>query len=125
MYAIAQVIYGIPLDIDFDNYYSDIENEFHESGQDYERLLENHFENCTPGFLSYYSGSSINIPRAFGVQIDKFNGYQTVKVSKLKLVATQEVKQEYEQMLESLDIQTQREIKTFGDPHIFLLWSTS
>lgn len=125
MYTIAQVIYGIPLDIDFDYYYSEVEEEAEDSDQEYVRLLENHFENDTEGFLRYYSGSSENSPRAFGIEIDEFDECKTVKVSELNLVASEEVKKKYQELFNALDEDTQEELKAFGEPEVFFLWSTS
>lgn len=119
MYAIANVIYGIPLEIEFKYYYSDVKND-----ENHVRVLENHFKNQTPGFLQYYSGGGPT-PLAFGVEIDRFDECYNVKVSELNLIPSEEVKQKYQEMFEELDIDTQQELKTFGEPEVIFLWSTS
>lgn len=125
MYAIANVIYGFPVEIDFDFYYEDDEN----YDEDSPRILEECFENEEKGFLEYYSGSSENSPKAFGITISRFDECTPVKISNLNLVATLDIKNQYNEAYESLNEEVKNELKSFqedfGEPQVFILWSSS
>jgi hypothetical protein len=111
-YAIGQVIYGIPLPYDDEELPID-------------HPLREAIEGEHDGFLSYYSGSGDN-PAAFGVQLDCFDeACFSIDISELRLEPTAAQQREYARLWEHVDIELQAELKKFGNPRTFILWSTS
>jgi hypothetical protein len=114
MYAIAQVIYGIPLN---DN------NGIVEQSEKLEYAIEDH----DPGFLTFYSGHGEAIPSAFGIAVDEFDeACHHVDLSKLRLVPMQTDQDAFQELWDQLDEELKTEITTkYGTPRMFFLWSTS
>jgi hypothetical protein len=126
MYAIFKLIYGFPLNLNFDNYYENLEDNLQNDKQ-VDRTLEKMFENSLPGFLSYYSLNAENTPRAFGIKIDSFDEGDIVKVSDINLVPSEEVKQQYQELFNNLNPMIQSELTNlseFKEPTVFFLWSS-
>lgn len=111
-YAIARVIYGIPVDLDFEELPED-------------HILREAVEEEYDGFLSYYSGSA-DTPAAFGVEIDCFDeACFSIDISDLRLEPTEAQLRDYARLWEHLELEVKVELKRFGNPRAFILWSTS
>lgn len=124
MYTIANVIYGVPVEIDFDQYYRPVEKDL-KAGETYEREFANCFENGQEGFLHYYSGSADMPPMAFGIELCRFDECETVDVAQLILKANEEIINEYNDNFSKQTEHVQAQLKQFGNPKVFILWSTS
>lgn len=79
MYSITNIMYGIPIEVhSFDDFYSEVEAELKE-GESYPRALEKLFcAECfdlepKEGVLRYYHGGADVEPRAFGIEIGRFD----------------------------------------------------
>lgn len=107
MYAIAQVIYGIPLESP-------------------DLILEESLAGEEPGFLEYYSGSG-DTPAAFGVEIDSFDECcHHIFVRDLKLTPTAQQEAEYRDLWDQQPQEIQEALcKIAAEPEVFILWSTS
>jgi hypothetical protein len=111
-YAIGNIIYGIPLDLDEEDLPED-------------HILREAVDGEYDGFLSYYSGSG-DIPAAFGVEIDSFDECCfSIDISSLRLAPTDAQLRQYERLLEHVDQEVKAELEKFGEPRTFILWSTS
>lgn len=115
MYAIVNVVYGVPLHsvLGLDDSWS----------EELEELIESQEE----GFLTPYSGSGDEMPAAFGVSIGEFDeACHHVELSKLRLKPTNTEDEEFTKLWERLEPVIQKEITDkFGEPRVFFLWSTS
>jgi hypothetical protein len=115
MYAIAQVIYGIPLNSN--NYFED-----NRQSADLDLALEN----ADPGFLRYYSGGADVPPSAFGIELSSFDeACHHVDLSSLVLEPTDAQHSEFAHLLEALEPALREEVLSYGEPRVFFLWSTS
>lgn len=115
-YAIAQVIYGVPL--------SDGDAMSEELGE----ILEN--EGCSEseqaGFHSFYSGGSPVTPAAFGVRLDEFDeACYSIDLDTLKLAPTNEQLALFNSAWASLEENVRKALEPMGEPRVFILWSTS
>ena len=120
--------YGVPITVDFDEYYEAKEEEFLDEnpGGEYIKELENAFEHDQDGFLTYYSGNGDVTPKAFGVYISEFNEcFYSLDVSQLKLTPTPEMIAQYNKNYAALSQDLKDEIDSFGKPRAFILWTTS
>lgn len=132
MYAIVNIIYGVPL-----------------MGRETRKRTTRGIEVDEPlclevardypsdkGFISYYSGNADETPMAFGIDLDSFDeasgGFNNL--SSLKIEPTPEQKEEYQRLFDNLkqmeadDEELKgiiEEIQKRGDPRVFFLWSTS
>lgn len=134
-YAIANVIYGIP--ITKENFFDKLENlKMHQIPKSF---LEEHFndleglsmedvatvfgENGSP-FTSKYSGSADETPMWFGLELDSFDETANVRISDLQLepslVQALEVKVKFEELPEFI-----REILKDDKIDVHIVWSTS
>ena len=115
MYAIANVIYGIPLMI---------ENGDEESMSDefFEALDEDE-----GGFMTFYSGSGDFIPRAFGVMLDQLDECcHHIFLDEVALAPTADQEAEYQALWARHSPETQAQLLAHGaEPRVFILWSTS
>lgn len=119
MYAIGQIIYGVPL----------CSNDFHAQhpATDENNPISEAVDNEEAGFLAYYSGSAEVSPYAFGVELGQFDECCSyVSVRNLPLQPTQEQRDQYQALYD----QQPQEIKAVLDcivqePEVFILWSTS
>jgi hypothetical protein len=117
---VGRVIYGIPIKVDFDDYYSDEDDSF----KDEDKLLEIAFLSKDKGFLSFKNIESDYTPRAFGVFINNIlvNDFSF----DIKNYKTEEVIEKFSELWKSLDNKLKEEIVlNFGKPKIFILWSDS
>lgn len=116
MYAIGQIIYGLPL----------VANEDEDSPQErFEILAEACQEECD-GFLSYYSGASDESPAAFGVELGQFDECCAyIEAASLPLVPTPEQVAEYARLLDAQEPEVRKALENLGAPRVFFLWSTS
>lgn len=113
MYAIATVFYGVPLNSN--------EAEIPKSS-----LLEEAIEEEQDGFTQLYSGGSNCVPSAFGVQLSEFDECcHHIDISTLQLSPTAEQVTEYKRLYEALEPELQKELEVYGEPRVFILWSTS
>jgi hypothetical protein len=112
-YAIAKVIFGIPLGVD-------------ETNLILIELIEEAVANNDRGFLSYYSASG-DEPRAFGVEIDTFDECcSSVDVSSIRWTPTESQRREFYQLWEHVDDEFKILIeKECGYPRSIILWTTS
>ena len=120
MYAIAEIVYGIPLNT----------NKGSEKwSEELELALDNEeFD----GLMTFYSGGDCP-PAMFGVVLGEFDeACHHVDLDSLKLKPTTEDIMEYHRMFEALPETLQQEIvmkygkpKGCGEPWVFFLWSTS
>ena len=110
-HAIAQIIYGVPLQDQKGNIPRSDDLEFEISRQ-------------TPGFLQFYS--NLGVPRAFGVLLGSFPecDYYT-EVTQLSLVPTLAQLQQFDELLAQLPPIVRKEVLMFGLPRVIFLWSTA
>lgn len=112
MYAIANVIYGVPLTR---GYLAELADDMNNEG----------VQDSNDGYLKYYSGNSDYVPAAFGVELCSFDeATDYLEVEKLKLEPTDEDKKEFNRLLLELD-EPFRNIIERETPSVFILWSTS
>ncbi len=114
MYAIANVIYGLPFPPDLPEEVNDRLNEVSE--------IEAELGPC---YLAYYSGSDTQQPRAFGVLLCEFDECQDVNIADLVLVPTQNQIDKFNNEYAKLDPEFKELLKDQGEPRVFILWSTS
>jgi hypothetical protein len=115
-YAIAQVIFGVPLNIDEEN----------------DTVLVDALEefDAQDGFLTYYSGSG-DTPAAFGVELDCFDECcYSIDIANIKLEPSDGQRRKFYELWEHLEPEMRAEIKkasgqTVFVPRTFILWSTS
>lgn len=113
-YAIATIIYGLPL----------VSNDFEDLN--YSEELNEALENDDAGFHRFYSGGSNVDPAAFGVILGEFDeGCAYVDAHRLPLAPTPEQISEYVKLREPLSVALNEELDTYGEPRVFFLWSTS
>jgi len=114
-YAIAQVIYGLPL------------NTNRSDDEPWSEELEDQLDEGKNGFLKYYSANSDVIPAAFGIELCEFDeGCDHVDISDLKLEPTEDQKSKYQELLEMLPDDLLKEVtKRYSVPRTFILWSSS
>ena len=118
MFAISEVIYGIPL----------VSND---AIVTYSEELENFIDEewtaeSGVSFLSFYSGSGDQSPAAFGIQLDQFDeGCSYVNISDLTLIPSQEHVSQFKEAFEELSDDLKAELSKFEGPRVFFLWSTS
>lgn len=109
MYAIAQVIYGIPLE---------------KPKGILEDLVD--ADDRDTGFLTYYSGGGDATPAAFGVELDTFDeACFHLEVSKLRLEPTKAQVAKYNRLFKALDPEVQEALQLIGKPRAIILWTTS
>tara|TARA_R110000868_G_scaffold324272_5_gene585169 strand:- start:757 stop:1104 length:348 start_codon:yes stop_codon:yes gene_type:complete len=113
-YAIAHVIYGIPLNSNDDEV---------KKSDELEDLIEDEPE----GMLGYYSGSAPWIPTAFGVELHEFDECNHhIDLDTINLQPTAEQLAQFNTEWANLPAEIKEEIiKSYGLPRVFLLWSTS
>ena len=115
MYAISQVIYGYPLVSN--------DKELDLSEELCELVWSDAEED---GWLHYYSGSATDEPAAFGIEIDEFDeACAYVDTRKLKMTPTQADIDKFNELFDKLEPEIQEELRQFGEPFVFFLWSTS
>lgn len=112
-YAIANLIYGVPL---------------HTNDGSYERpqILEDALENEDYGFLAFYSSSGER-PGAFGIKVDEFDEcchHSELHLAKF-MANGHSHHTEYERLFKQLPKELQDEVRAFGQPRLFILWSSS
>ena len=112
-YAIANLIYGVPL---------------HTNDSVYERpeILSEAIENELEGFITDYSSSG-DTPGAFGIKVDEVNEcnhHSELHLAKFMANGHQH-HVEYERLIKQLPKEVQSELKVFGQPRLFILWSSS
>jgi len=141
MYAIAEVIYGIPLCTStkvknahgMEYLEEDAKRtervELALEGQDLDDedaelpLAESKGE---VGFNSPYSGSSDTLPGSFGVILDAFDeACHHIELSDLCLQPTEEQKAAYQATWNALPEALRADLAVYGEPRVFFLWSTS
>lgn len=110
-YAIVNMIYSVPL-MDTNGERSDDVNDFIEEEPD--------------GVLKFYSGSG-ETPAAFGVNMkcDFDECTHHTELSSIRTLATTEEKATYKNLLADLTPEQQKMLEQFGEPRVFMLWSTS
>ena len=114
MYAIAQVIYGIPLNS------NDNEN------LDPTGVLTEAVEYEESGYLEYYNGGSDVPPRAFGVEISEFDECcHHIPLQDLRLRPTVDHLDQYQKLWNQQSPECQEALKKIGEPQVFILWTTS
>ena len=115
MYAIAQIIYGLPL----------VANDGETSPRDTAAIAQA-IEDEADGFLSYYSGAGDESPAAFGVELGEFDECCAyLNVADLPLLPTAEQKEQYNRILAASTADIKAALATLGTPRVFFLWSTS
>lgn len=119
MYAIVNVVYGIPL---HDNNTLDamLDKEWSDE-------LGSAIDEEYPGILGFYSGSSNCVPTAFGVLIDTFDeACHHVDLSSIRFQPDVTQIKQYDEEWAALPKTLQTEITSkFGKPRVFMLWTTS
>lgn len=116
MYAIAHIIYGIPLNSN-DNVI--------EVSDVLEMIIE---DDETDGIISYYRGSGEDLhPQAFGVGVCEFDECNHhIDLSTLNFTPTNEQRWKFQDLYNALPIEIRTEmVSKFGPPRTFLLWSSS
>jgi len=115
MYAIAQVIYGLPLHLNSDN------------DDDWSDELEEAVEGEEDGFLTYYSGAGDHNPAAFGIHLCEFDeACDHIALTDLKLKPDEAQKEAFKRKLSALSNELRKEVTSrYSEPRTFILWSTS
>jgi len=116
MYAICNVIYGIPLN----------SNDYNDEVEKSDTLQDLLYEE-EPGFYEFYSGVGDESPQAFGVLLDTFDecAHHTF-LNSLQLSPTDAQRAQYDELFNSLDPVLQQELRNIAqEPCTFILWSTS
>lgn len=114
MYAIARIIYGVPL-VSNDDTPLELPASVSEAVEDEEE-----------GFLTYYSGSSDEPPAAFGVELGEFDeACAFVKPADLPLTPTAHHVAQYEALLATQPPERKACLAALGAPQVLFLWSTS
>jgi len=119
MYAIANIIYGIPL------VKTDEESKHSEALKD---LLEESDNEAgeAPSFISYYSGSAEVTPCAWGLELGYFDeGCAFVEADKLFMRPTNAQIAMVNEAFAALPEALRAEISEYGPIRVFALWSTS
>ncbi len=84
------------------------------------------FTTESPGAIALYSGGGES-PRAFGItagdEIDECTHH--TEMYEFTLEPTPEIVEQFNQLFAALDPELQEEIKQFGEPRLFYLWSSS
>lgn len=130
MYAICDIIYGLPLCIDTDN---GGRTELIDECIDYggwdrdDDFPKANSEGTVAGFYSPYSGGGSISPGAFGIILDRFDeGSHHVEISPgIELTPNQSQIDEYNKVWKNLPDDVKSDLGVFGEPRVFLLWSTS
>lgn len=114
-YAIAHVIYGIPLTPNAGE--AAVSRALRKAGR---RPDEGR------GFLGYYSGSADEHPAAFGVKLDDFDeACAYTELSQLCLTPTPAQLATYQGLLAQLNEGLRTDLLALGAPRVFFLWGTS
>ena len=118
-YAIAHIVYGIPLQ-NADGYLK----------RRWSEELEEAIENEDEGFITPYSGSSEVTPAAFAVEIGTFDeACHHIEASTLKamLQPTFQVVDKWRDNFKALSesLRTELSDEKYGEPRVFILWGTS
>lgn len=117
-YAIVNVMYGVPLS----------HNDWTEERSE---LIQHAIEDPTTepnevGFHKFYSGGSDLEPAAFGVILGEFNeATHHTEMSEVIKEPTPEQIRRYSEVLAELDTPLRTDVESYGEPRVFLLWSTS
>lgn len=78
------------------------------------------------GLHTHYSGGADETPAAFGVRLGEFNECcHHVEVNLLKLEATTEQMQEFQDLFKELPAEDKKLLLDLGDPRVFFLVSSS
>lgn len=110
-YAICTAMYGIPLS-DNVNERSNIMSEFVDSD--------------LPGVETRYSGSAMESPAAFGVELSSMDeACHHTEISELVLEPSDDVIHEFNSLYDNLTDEIKEELAIYGPPRVFFLWSTS
>lgn len=114
MYAICNVTYGVPLNTN-------------ESNHTQSELIAQCVSDEVPGFMGYYSGAGVDyIPSRFGIELGEFDECcHHTDISTLQLSPTAEQVAEYKRLYEALEPEVKKELEVYGEPRVFILWSTS
>lgn len=117
-YAIVNIMYGVPLS----------NNDWDEERPELiEEVLENvDTDETKVGFQTFYSGGASVEPAAFGVVLGEFDeATHHTEMSEVFKQPTPDQVREYSEALAALDEPLRLEVQKFGEPRVFLLWSTS
>ncbi len=118
MYAIFNVIYGVPLTEKVYKKICELEAD--------ETSNWNEDDNKTCGFNTYYSGSSDVTPGFCGVELSDFDeGSDGIKLSSLDLVPTEEQKEQAHKDIEQLIKDFPQFKDLIEEPAVWLIPSTS
>lgn len=115
MYAIFEIIYGIPL---------------HKNDQTetkWSKELEDAIDNEEDGFHTYYSGGSDCIPAVFGIEIGEFDeACHHVELNGLTITPSQKHRLEFDVLIKTLSKTLHTELaEKYGQPRVFFLATTS
>jgi hypothetical protein len=115
-YAIASLYYGLP---------PKVGDDFKTSGRT--PRVEDALFNREEGFYIEHGGNASIQPGVFG--IDMYSdmdecGHHT-DLSEIRLVATEAEQQEFRRLYNGLDDELKADLAVFGEPRVFILWSSS
>lgn len=121
MYICGEVFYGIPLHFEgygacHSDFMNDIKQDRHEACEKIE------------GLHTFYHGGADEYPLAFGIQVDGFDtcgSFYDLDLDGFKDENLQTHKEAFEVLWNKLDEVTQKEFLAYGNPRLFILWSSS
>lgn len=124
-YVIANLIYGIPLLQDIDLPFPLEDNKCFPNYEDERTEILTTFMDKydSPGLICNYSGNSDTKPGAFGVLVGSSDVNDLF--FNFKIGIDQSTKNSFNKLWNTLPENIKVEIKKYGEPRLFVLWSTS
>lgn len=110
--SIAVLMYGIPLISDGTNQ-SPLENE----------VIFAAVESYLPGIVTGYSGWADETPTAFGIRVETLKSISPY--SRLPEINLNDLDLQYKNLLENTPEEFRKELEELGQPHVFVLWTTT
>jgi len=120
-YAIAHIVYGIPLQ-PATGYLK------RKWSEELEELIEAADDDEVDGFVLPYSGSSDSQQAAFGILLGEFDeACHHIELSELRLTPTEVEVNLFQKNFNNLTETIQEELsgEKYGVPRVFILWGTS
>jgi hypothetical protein len=121
MYICGEVFYGIPLHFDgYGHSHSDFMNNIKENRHEASKNMD--------GLHTFYHGGADEYPLAFGIQFDGFDtcgSFYELDLNTFSEENLQKHKAAFDVLWNKLDETTQKEFLAYGEPRLFVLWSSS
>lgn len=121
MYAIFNIIYGVPLSKNYDS------GDSQRTPEMIQDLIENE-ERADEGFMGFYSGDS-EPPQAFGIKFSEFDEcfmYMNLNELNALMVMPPDIIKRYQDLWDEQTPEVQQAITDLGgQPRVFIMHSTS